>query len=97
MKKLLTQTFVLAIAVAITVTTFAQSPNNSTRQRRTSADGTQQATTGANATDKSNGTSSDKTADAKDEKNKPKNPDVTADAKTNRIDESSEEAAIVPY
>jgi polysaccharide export outer membrane protein len=91
MKKLLTQTFVLAIASAITVTTFAQSPNNTTRQRRTSADGTQQATAGTNATDKA--------ADAKDEKdkNKAKNPEVTADAKTNRIDESSEEEAIVPY
>ena len=99
MKKLLTQTLVLAIALAITVTTFAQSPNNSTRQRRTSADGTQQATAGTNATDKANGTSSDKSADAKDEKDKDKakNPDVTSDAKTNRIDESSEEAAIVPY
>ncbi|HYV24200.1 MAG TPA: polysaccharide biosynthesis/export family protein [Pyrinomonadaceae bacterium] len=93
MKKLLTQIFVLAIALAITVTTFAQSPNNSTRQRRTSADGTQQAAAGPNATDKA--------ADAKDEKDKDKakvkNPDVTSDAKTNRIDESSEEDAIVPY
>ena len=104
MKKLLTQTLVLAIALAITVTTFAQSPNNSTRQRRTSADGTQQATSGTNATDKATGTSADKSVDAKDEKDKdkkdkdkPKNPDVTSDAKTNRIDESSEEAAIVPY
>ena len=99
MKKLLTQTLVLAIATAIACTTFAQSPNNATRQRRTSADGTQQATAGTNATDKANGTSADKTADAKDEKDKDKakNPDVTSDAKTNRIDESSEEAAIVPY
>jgi polysaccharide biosynthesis/export protein len=99
MKKLLTQTLVPAIALAITVTTFAQSPNNSTRQRRTSADGTQQAAAGTNATDKANGTSSDKTADAKGEKDKDKarNPDVTSDAKTNRIDESSEEDAIVPY
>jgi protein involved in polysaccharide export with SLBB domain len=98
MKQLLTQTFVLVIATAITVTTFAQSPNNSTRQRRTSTDGTQQAA-GTNATDKATGTSSDKATDAKDEKSKDKvkNPDVTADAKTNRIDESSEEAAIVPY
>ena len=99
MKKLLTQTLVLAIALAITVTTFAQSPNNSTRQRRTSTDGTQQATAGTNSTDKATGTSADKSADAKDEKDKDKakNPDVTSDAKTNRIDESSEEAAIVPY
>lgn len=73
------------------MSTFAQSPNNATRQRRTSAAGTQQA-----AADK---TSSDKTADARDDKDqdKTKNPDVTSDAKTNRIDESSEEAAIVPY
>src|ERR1051326_5877840 len=99
MTKLLTQTLVLAIAAAITVTTFAQSPNNSTRQRRASADGTQQATAGPNPTDKANGASSDKAADAKNEKDKDqaKNPDVTADAKTNRIDESSEEDAIVPY
>ncbi|HXI26482.1 MAG TPA: polysaccharide biosynthesis/export family protein [Pyrinomonadaceae bacterium] len=99
MKKRLIQTLVLAIALAITVTTFAQSPNNSTRQRRTSADGTQQATAGTNATDKATGTSADKTAEAKDEKDKDKakNPDVTSDAKTNRIDESSEEDAIVPY
>ena len=99
MKKLLTQTLVLAIALAITVTTFAQSPNNAMRQRRTSTDGTQQAAAGTNATDKASGTPSDKSADAKDEKDKdkPKNPDVTSDAKTNRIDESSEEAAIVPY
>ena len=99
MKKLLTQTLVLAIALAITVTTFAQSPNNAMRQRRTSTDGTQQAAAGTNATDKASGTSSDKSADAKDEKDKDKakNPDVTSDAKTNRIDESSEEAAIVPY
>jgi polysaccharide biosynthesis/export protein len=99
MKQLLTQTFVLVIATAITVTTFAQSPNNTTRQRRTSTDETQQATAGSNANDKANGTSSDKSTQAKDEKDKDKakNPDVTADAKTNRIDESSEEAAIVPY
>jgi polysaccharide export outer membrane protein len=99
MKQLLTQTLVLAIATAITCTTFAQSPNNATRQRRTSADGTQQATAGTNATDNAKGTSADKTADAKDEKDKDKarNPDVTSDAKTNRIDETSEEDAIVPY
>src|SRR5438067_13656950 len=99
MKKLLTQTLVLAIALAITATTFATSPDNSTRQRRTSTDGAQQAAAGTNATDKASGTSSDKSADAKDEKDKDKakNPDVTSDAKTNRIDESSEEAAIVPY
>src|ERR1041384_5079443 len=99
MKKLSTQTLVLAIVLAITVTTFAQSPNNPTRQRRTSTDGTQQATAGTNATDKADGTSADKGTAAKDEKDKDnaRNPDVTSDAKTNRIDEAAEEAAIVPY
>ena len=102
MEKLLTQTLVLAIALAITITTFAQSPNNATRQRRTSADGTQQATAGTNATDKTTDNPSNKTSGAKDaqdekDKDKAKNPEVTSDAKTNRMDEASEEAAIVPY
>jgi polysaccharide export outer membrane protein len=106
MKKLLTQTLVLGITAAITMSALAQSPNNATRQRRTSADGTQQSTAsppqgtaGTNATDKATDNQSDKTPEAKDEKDKdkPKNPEVTSDAKTNRMDESSEEAAIVPY
>src|SRR5262245_22217606 len=41
MKKLLTQTIVLAVALAIGVSTLAQSPNNTTRQRRAEGDGTQ--------------------------------------------------------
>ncbi len=99
MKKLLTQTLVLGIASAITVGTFAQSPNNATRQRRTSADGTQPATVGMNSSDKATDPSPDKAADAKDDKDKDKakTPEVTSDAKTNRMDESSEESAIVPY
>ena len=98
MKKLLTQTLVLAIALAMTATTFAQSPNNATRQRRTSADGTQQ-TGVTSTTDKPIDIAADKTPDVKDDKDKDKTkaPEVTADAKTNRMDESSEEAAIVPY
>ena len=87
MKKLLTQTLVLAIATAITVSTFAQSPNNATRQRRTAADGTQQ---GADTT-------ADKSAAVKTGKDKGPSPEVTADGKTNRTDQDSEEAAIVPY
>jgi len=91
MKKLLTQTLVLAIALGITISTFAQSPNNSTRQRRTAADGTQQ---GADTTV----AAADKTTDANVDKSKDKQTaDVTADGKTNRVDDSSEESAIVPY
>ena len=89
MKNLLTQTIVLAIASSIAITTFAQSPNNATRQRRMSSDGTQQAAAGNN-----------KNVAANDDKNKDKSkpaPEVTADAKTNRVDEDSEAAAIVPY
>ena len=150
MKKLLTHTLVLTIATAITVSTFAQSPSNATRQRRTAAEGTQQS---PNTTDKSSEVKagpdtadkssevkagsdktksapdqqasdtadkssevkagSDKTKSAPDQQasdtadkssevkagtDKTKSaPEVTADAKTNRVDQESEEAAIVPY
>ena len=40
MKKLLTQTLVLAIALAFAATTFAQSPTTASRQRRTASDAT---------------------------------------------------------
>jgi len=95
MKKLLTQTFVLLIAMTIAVSTFAQSPGNATRQRRTAADGTQPATdTDAKASD----VKTDKTTDTKTDKDKKKQaPEVTADGKTNRTDGASEEEAIVPY
>jgi len=86
MKTLSTHMLVLAIATAITVSTFAQSPNNATRQRRTGADGAQQ---GADAVDKS--------SDAKAGKDKGPAPEVTADGKTNRADQESEAEAIVPY
>lgn len=54
MKKLLTQTIVLAIALTITASTMAQSPTNSMRQRRTAAETTQPAATDqpVTATDK---------------------------------------------
>jgi polysaccharide export outer membrane protein len=150
MKKLLTHTLVLTIATAITVSTFAQSPSNATRQRRTAAEGTQQS---PNTTDKSSEVKagpdtadkssevkagsdktksapdqqasdtadkssevkagSDKTKSAPDQQasdaadkssevkagtDKTKSaPEVTADGKTNRVDQESEEAAIVPY
>jgi len=100
MKKLLTQTFVLLIALTITVSTFAQSPGNATRQRSTAADGTQPATdTDAKASDdKASGVKTAKTTDTKTDKDKKKQaPEVTADGKTNRTDEASEEEAIVPY
>ena len=92
MKKLLTQTLVLLVAMTITVSTFAQSPGNATRQRRMAAD----ATLPAAATDAK--TSDDKTSDTKTDQDKRKPaPEVTADGKTNRTDEASEEEAIVPY
>lgn len=82
MKKLLTHTLVLAIALTITLSTFAQSPANATRQRRMAAEETQKADTTK---------PSEKTDQAKSL------PDVTADGKTNRADDDSEEEAIVPY
>lgn len=100
MKKLSTQTFVLLIAMTITISTFAQSPGNATRQRRTAADGTQPATDTdlKAADDKASDVKTDKTTDTKTDKDKKKQaPEVTADGKTNRTDEASEEEAIVPY
>jgi protein involved in polysaccharide export with SLBB domain len=91
MKKLVTQTIVLLIALTITIGTFAQSPNNASRQRRSSSDGPQPATDKATTVD-------DKTADARTDQDKLKSvPDVTADGKTNRADQAAEEDAIVPY
>lgn len=100
MKKLSTQTFVLLIAMTITISTFAQSPGNATRQRRTAADGTQPATDTdlKAADDKASDVKTDKPTDTKTDKDKKKQaPEVTADGKTNRTDEASEEEAIVPY
>ena len=92
MKKLLAQALVLLIAMTITISTFAQSPGNATRQRRTAADGT------LPAADTDAKTSDDKMSDTKTDKDKRKPaPEVTADGKTNRTDEASEEEAIVPY
>lgn len=84
MKKLFTHTLVLAIAGAITISAFAQSPGNGTRQRRTGAEAPPQTTDTA-----------DKSASAGPQKGPA--PEVTADAKTNRADQDSEEEAIVPY
>ncbi len=81
MKKLFIHILVLAIAAAITFSTFAQSPTNATRQRRTGADAPQQ----------------DADKSAKPGADKGPSPEVTADAKTNRADQESEEEAIVPY
>jgi len=100
MKKLLTETFVLLIAMTITISTFAQSPGSATRQRRTAADGTQPAadTDAKTSDDKASDAKTDKTSDTKTDKDKKKQaPEVTADGKTNRTDEASEEEAIVPY
>src|SRR6266481_3351923 len=100
MKKLLTQTFVLLITMTIAIGTFAQSPGNATRQRRTAADGTQPAidTDVKASDDKASDVKTDKTTDTKTDKDKKKQaPEVTADGKTNRTDEASEEEAIVPY
>lgn len=93
MKKLLTQTIVLVIVLAIGVSTFAQSPTTATRQRRTSADAAQPAASDQKtATDAV--TPNDQAGDKS--KDKSKTPDVVAaDAQTNRTDQASDEAAIV--
>ena len=147
MKKLLTQIVVVTLALGMTVSTFAQSPNNATRLRRTGNEGAQQggsvaqpadATTdkvpadktpaGKAETDKSvtdkpvaDKPATDKAATDKSAADKPVNEkagtdkavtastgnagkeknkglaEVTADGTTNRMDDKSEEEAIVPY
>lgn len=91
MKKLLTQTLILMIAMAITAGTFAQSPTSSTRQRRTAAEAMQDSA----AVDKPASALTDKPGDKAVDNSKDKPAAVTADAQTNRIAESSDEAAIV--
>jgi protein involved in polysaccharide export with SLBB domain len=93
MKKLLTQTMLLIVALAITTSTFAQEPTTATRQRRISTDSPQSA-----APDQKTATdvpaSTDQAGDKT--KDKSKTPDVAAtDAQTNRTDQASDEAAIV--
>ncbi len=91
MKKLLTQTILLIVALAITASTFAQEPATATRQRRISTDPAQAA-----APDQKTATDPVTTDPAGDKtKDKAKTPDVTAAAQTNRTDQSSDEAAIV--
>ena len=107
MKKLLTQTLVLAIALAFAATTFAQSPTTASRQRRTASDATAKTPVDAKASadpaaapvvvaNQNSDISTDKPGDKSKDKSKPA-AEVTADAQTNRTDQSSEEAAIVPY
>ena len=93
MKKLLTQTIVLAIALAIGVSTFAQEPTTATRQRRTSADAVQPA-----AADQKTATDTATPIDQAEDKSKDKSktPDVfAADPQATRMDQASDEAAIV--
>ena len=93
MKKLLIQNLVLAIAMAVGASTFAQSPNNATRQRKATAESTPAAATDARPAEAS--TIVKPSVDKNKDQNKPA--EVTADAQTNRTDQASEEAAIVQY
>jgi polysaccharide biosynthesis/export protein len=94
MKKQFTQILVLAIQLTITISTLAQSPTSTTRQRRTSSD---EASPSAGDAANEPAKATDKAAPGQ-AKGKGKAPaEVTADGKTNRADPSSEEAAIVPY
>ena len=90
MKKLLTQTLGLTIALTIAAGAFAQSPGN-TRQRRTVSDVAQDTA----AAEKPASEPTDKAGDKAGDKSKDKSAVVTANAQTNRTDESSDEAAIV--
>jgi protein involved in polysaccharide export with SLBB domain len=115
--KLLTQTLVLAIALTISATAFAQTPTSVTRQRKATPDNAPSSAQPAATEDKPAADAAmpadkpvadaaapaDKDADKKPDKkvdaskDKKAAAEVTADAQTNRTDQSSEEAAIVPY
>ena len=92
MKKLLTQTIVLVVALAIGVSTFAQSPTTATRQRRTSADAAQPA-----ASDQKTATDAVTPIDQAGDKSKDKSktPDAAPTDAPNRTDQAADEAAIV--
>ena len=90
MKKLLTQTLVLMIALAITAGTLAQSPSSS-RQRRIAPETTQDTA----APNKTTTESTDRAGDKAGDKSKDKPAAVTADAQTNRAGQSTDEAEIV--
>ena len=105
--KLLTQILVLAIAMAIGASTMAQAPASATRQRKTTADADVKPSVDSTAA-KDVGPFSEPTpattAAASTDGDKTKSKDqskpltaVTSDAQTNRTDQASEEAAIVPY
>jgi polysaccharide biosynthesis/export protein len=103
MNKLLT----LIVIFAIGATTFAQSPTGTTRQRRITPDGAPQTATDTKpssdpnaATDSKANQPGDRSSNPAGDKNKDQSKpsvDVTADGQANRIDQSSEEAAVVPY
>ena len=111
--KLLTQTIVLAIAMAVSAGEMAQSPANATRQRKaTTGEQTTPTSTDAkpsgDSTAPTDGPFSEPTpattvpAAPNGDKTKSKAQskpltDVTSDGQINRADPSSEEAAIVPY
>jgi polysaccharide export outer membrane protein len=90
MKKLLTYSVVLAIAMAITAGTLAQSPSSS-RQRRIAPETAQEPTAPA----KPATTPTDKPVDQTGDQSKDKPAVATADAQTNRIGQSTDEAEIV--
>jgi len=97
--KQLTQTLILAFALTISATALAQAPASATRQRKAATDGAPPAAT-ADKPAAGSVASDDKATDKKPDNNKDKTKppaEVTADAQTNRADQSSEEAAIVPY
>lgn len=100
--KLLTGTITMAVILAVGVGAFAQSPSGVTRQRRTTADNSSPAVVETKASDDAVAATADadKNGDKKKATTADKKPplaEVTADGQTNRADDASEEAAIVPY
>jgi polysaccharide export outer membrane protein len=108
--KLLTQTIVVAIAMAVCAAAMGQSPTNATRQRKATTNVTTEAATQATPGDQTAPTNagpfseptpataaSAPNGETKSQAQSKTLSDVTPDGQTNRADPSSEEAAIVPY
>ena len=88
MKLLLTGTVILTLTLLIETGAFAQSDQNATRQRRTSAEAPSEPGPFSEPTPEPE-------KDKDKEKEKPKPAPVTPDGQTNRADQASDEAAIV--
>ncbi|MEK6334130.1 MAG: polysaccharide biosynthesis/export family protein [Acidobacteriota bacterium] len=90
MKKSLTYSLVLMIAMAITAGTFAQSPTSSTRQRRSTSEAKQDPATADKPTSESAAKESDKTGEKSSDKATDNTADKPSDPPTDKATDSKD-------